>query len=170
MKGDESEAHQCWVNWLDEHGWRLLMHARQIHFRSPDAQDLVQEVLLELWLARSGGAPPDLPLALHKLRQRAIDRGRSTSRRIQREQNWQDQIPIHVFPVMEQDHAFKIQIVQKALDQLSIPFREVISLKLWSELTFDEIGEVLNISRNTAGSRYRLALEKLKPLLESIRP
>ena len=35
-------------------------------------------------------------------------------------------------------------------------------MKIWNELTFAEIAEVLSISQNTAASRYRYALAALK--------
>jgi RNA polymerase sigma-70 factor (ECF subfamily) len=44
--------------------------------------------------------------------------------------------------------------------------REVIALKIDGGLTFAQIADVLNISPNTAASRYRYALEKLRSVLE----
>jgi RNA polymerase sigma-70 factor (ECF subfamily) len=44
--------------------------------------------------------------------------------------------------------------------------REVIAMKIDGELTFAEIGAVLGVSANTAASRYRYALEKLRRSLE----
>jgi len=38
----------------------------------------------------------------------------------------------------------------------------VVTLKIWGELTFDEIARTLDESLNTVASRYRYALEKLK--------
>jgi RNA polymerase sigma-70 factor (ECF subfamily) len=35
-------------------------------------------------------------------------------------------------------------------------------LKVWGDLTFDEIGEQLSISPNTAASRWRYAMEALR--------
>ena len=43
--------------------------------------------------------------------------------------------------------------------------REIIALKIDGGLTFVQIGEVLGVSPNTAASRYRLALEKLRTAL-----
>ena len=43
--------------------------------------------------------------------------------------------------------------------------REVIALKIEGELTFAQIAEALDISINTAASRYRYALEKLRVVL-----
>ena len=40
--------------------------------------------------------------------------------------------------------------------------KEVLTLKIWAELTFDEIARTLDLSLNTVASRYRYALCKLK--------
>jgi RNA polymerase sigma-70 factor (ECF subfamily) len=40
--------------------------------------------------------------------------------------------------------------------------KEVLTLKIWGEQTFDEISKTLGISLNTAASRYRYAMSKLK--------
>jgi RNA polymerase sigma-70 factor (ECF subfamily) len=40
--------------------------------------------------------------------------------------------------------------------------QQVIVLHVWGELTFPQIGELLDISSNTAASRYRYALAKLR--------
>ena len=45
--------------------------------------------------------------------------------------------------------------------------REVLVMKIWNELTFAEIAQVLDISQNTAASRYRYALAALK---KNLRP
>lgn len=60
------------------------------------------------------------------------------------------------------------QLVQAALRKLPRTQSEVIVLKIWEEMTFDEIGEVLGVSLNTAASRYRYALEKLTQHLQPL--
>jgi RNA polymerase sigma-70 factor (ECF subfamily) len=53
-----------------------------------------------------------------------------------------------------------------AVERLPNEQREVVILKIWNELTFAEIGNVLEISQNTAASRYRYALGALKKILQ----
>jgi RNA polymerase sigma-70 factor (ECF subfamily) len=55
--------------------------------------------------------------------------------------------------------------VLTAMNTLPLEQREVVTLKIHSQLTFREISELLEIPSNTAQSRYRYALEKLKALL-----
>ena len=54
-----------------------------------------------------------------------------------------------------------------ALAALPVEQRAVAHLKLWEEVTFEAIAEMLGISPNTAASRYRYAIDKLR---ERLRP
>src|SRR3972149_6826055 len=51
--------------------------------------------------------------------------------------------------------------LKQALERLPPEQREVVSLRLAGELTFAQIAQALEISTQTAASRYRYALEKL---------
>jgi DNA-directed RNA polymerase specialized sigma24 family protein len=37
-----------------------------------------------------------------------------------------------------------------------------VVLHIWGELTFGQVAEILNVSANTAASRYRYAISKLR--------
>lgn len=52
-----------------------------------------------------------------------------------------------------------------ALRALPLNQREVVMLKAFQGMTFHEISRVVDISPNTAASRYRYALKKLRKLL-----
>ena len=56
--------------------------------------------------------------------------------------------------------------LRRAVERLPVEQRETLALKIDGQLTFARIGEVLGISPNTAASRYRYALEKLRQVLE----
>jgi RNA polymerase sigma-70 factor (ECF subfamily) len=60
---------------------------------------------------------------------------------------------------VEQEEQFRA--VWKALRKLPVEQSEVVVLKIWEELTFWQIGQVLDITPATAASRYRYALDKL---------
>jgi RNA polymerase sigma-70 factor (ECF subfamily) len=53
-----------------------------------------------------------------------------------------------------------------AMTELPQDQREVIVLKIWHEYTFEQIGELLEISPNTAAGRYRYGLQKLRNSLK----
>jgi len=53
-------------------------------------------------------------------------------------------------------------LLEKAIQQLSRNQQVVVVLKIWGELTFQEIAAILDVSLNTAASRYRYTLDHLK--------
>jgi RNA polymerase sigma-70 factor (ECF subfamily) len=73
--------------------------------------------------------------------------------------------------VFEASHEVDEQSFRKALSEalatLPAEQRTVAHLKLWEGLTFEVIAEMLGISPNTAASRYRYAIDKLR---ERLRP
>ena len=64
--------------------------------------------------------------------------------------------------------------VEAALHELPPEQRSIAEMKLWHGLTFEQIAETQQIPLNTAASRYRYALEKLrgllKPLYDELKP
>jgi RNA polymerase sigma-70 factor (ECF subfamily) len=58
--------------------------------------------------------------------------------------------------------------VAAALDSLPLEQKAVVALKVWENLTFAQFAEVLDIPPNTAASRYRYALDKLRDALRPL--
>lgn len=156
----------AWRTWLHEHGKRLMLFARQQTRCEADAQDVLQSALVKTW--KTHDAPPDgrvASLAYTNIRRCAIDLARSNERRRRREE--EALIAGHVdggelvswFTLPEDDTSRALQV---ALSKIPDKFREVITLKIWGEQTFDEIGKALEISPNTAASRYRYGMEALR--------
>ena len=56
--------------------------------------------------------------------------------------------------------------LQCALMKLPDDQRQTLVLHIWGGLAFAEIGEVLSISANTAASRYRYAIQKLRTIMQ----
>lgn len=55
--------------------------------------------------------------------------------------------------------------VQEALQRLPEAQREVVHLKVYMNMTFDEIADLTRVPPDTAASRYRYALAKLRETL-----
>lgn len=55
-----------------------------------------------------------------------------------------------------------------ALAELPSEQRAVVHLKLWEHLTFEAIATLLDIPPNTAASRYRYGIDKLRSLLRPV--
>ncbi len=159
---DHSEQ---WKDWLGQYGGRLLLFARQQTRSEADAEDVLQSALIKTWKTHSG-APDDqvVSLTYTNIRRCAIDLARSMDRRRKREEDatYEQGELVSWFELPEDDTSRALQV---ALAKVPEKFREVITLKIWGEQTFEEIGQSLQISPNTAASRYRYGMEALRRCL-----
>ncbi|MDP0489799.1 MAG: sigma-70 family RNA polymerase sigma factor [Verrucomicrobiota bacterium JB023] len=159
---------KAWKEWLSADGGKLLMYAKQRTGSLEEAEDVLQDSLIRLWgyQEERGNVPPDLPLAFSVVRLVAMDAGRKTGRRHKRDQKviqFHDYDEHWLDPSLEEDE--EAEMLRTAVENLSDKLREVVTLKVWSGLTFAEIAQVLKISHNTAASRYRYAVELLQKQL-----
>src|SRR5690606_26480638 len=132
-----SDSHR----WLAKHATGLLLIARQRSGSEADARELVQDSVVGAWRRQVDGEPPPLALVVATIRRRAIERVRSRERRTRRElaagvldECWLD---------TNAEDRERVRVIQDAMSQLSDMYREVITLKIWGELTFAEIAEAL---------------------------
>jgi len=63
-------------------------------------------------------------------------------------------------------HFELVEQLQVSLSQLPEAQRDVVVLKVYRDKTFGEIAQLLNVSPNTAASRYRYGMERLRNLLK----
>jgi len=137
----------------------LILYGRALGLSHSEAEDVLQETFMALMRASE---PPKLPehYCFRTFRNRALNYRRGLWRRIRRElesSRWFER------SASESPHERK---AMSCLAELPPEQREVIVLKIWSEHTFEEIGELLGISPNTAAGRYRYGLQKLKACLK----
>ncbi|MEO7415223.1 MAG: sigma-70 family RNA polymerase sigma factor [Opitutaceae bacterium] len=163
---EEAPAHDHWKAWFQLYGAKMLLCARQWTRSPADAEDVVQEAFVRFWRHQRalGGEP--LALLLTSVRRAATDLSRRNSRRMVREEAAEIQ-PDNDLPLFETgaEHDDRRQAIEAALRRLPAEQREVLVLKIWGELTFDQIAAQLALSPNTAASRYRYALAALRKQL-----
>jgi RNA polymerase sigma-70 factor (ECF subfamily) len=159
----------------DEHAQALFAFLRNFTRDEDDTRDVLQEVFVKL--ARQ----PDLLRAARDERaflirlahNAAIDlmRRRGTRARNQ-EQFGAEQVSPFAAGNDPDEAAFREELAA-ALGELAPDQRAVVHLKLWEGLTFEQIASTLEIPLNTAASRYRYGLDKLRvrlrPLYEEIK-
>jgi RNA polymerase sigma factor (sigma-70 family) len=152
-------SHEDWKVCFSEYGPGLLLFARQ-WVRSPtDAEDIVQEAFVKFW--RRNHRIDNRALLYATVRSIALDLIRRDSQRARREAEAFSDSPQSFEPQFEWADESQ-QALAAAIDRLPHEQREVLVMKIWNELTFAEIATALEISNNTAASRYRYALSALK--------
>ena len=152
-----------WRDWLRSHGPKFLLFARQQTRRDSDAEDVLQDALVEAW--QRVGRTPDDALVYSTIRRRAIDLARSADRRAIREESSGPAEP-WFSPDVEQRETQRL--LEEAVKEITPIYRDVVVLKMWSGLTFQQISETLGIPLNTAASRYRYAIEELRENLKGV--
>ena len=177
---ETSPAASAWSVWLQENGPKLFLFALQQTRSQEDAKDVLQDALVKLVeKIRNGefvgGQESWLPYLYTAIRRLAIDLSRRDDRRKRREDNVGADMEDHQaeafhpwFDSESSDDETRSQL-EEGLKDLPQKFSEVIIMKIWGERTFAEIGEALDISQNTAASRYRYGLEALKKNLGNAR-
>ncbi len=156
-----------WKQWFTTYGPKLLLCARQWTRSLADAEDVVQEAFVRYW--RNQRHLPGDPQALLvvSVRRAALDLARREGRRTAREELADGGLEAREaqFGPVPGDDAERREQIEQAMRELPAEQREVLVLKIWNELTFEQIGEVLEISPNTAASRYRYGLTALRKQL-----
>lgn len=149
---------ESWKDWFQHYGPKLLLCARQWTRTHADAEDVVQEAFVRFWKHQRHLAGDPRALLVTSIRRAAIDLARKDDRRLAREEKTAEDTSCF-FESGPDDRA---QFISSALQRLPVRQREVLTLKIWGELTFDEIARELDIPLNTAASRYRYALAALR--------
>jgi RNA polymerase sigma-70 factor (ECF subfamily) len=163
----ELPAESDWEQWIARHAPALLLFARQQTSCDADAQDLVQEAVVESWRRQSQPAPPPLAMVYATIRRRAIDLARRDGRRAGREAAAHQDGPQFWFDAGVEERERNV-LIQKAMSHLPEIYRQVVTLKVWGGLTFGEIAQALEIPANTAASRYRNGLIELRSLTKEV--
>jgi RNA polymerase sigma-70 factor, ECF subfamily len=134
-----------------------------------DTRDLIQELFIKI--AREPALLKDVrderAFLIRLAHNAAIDLMRRRGARERARENFAAETACAFAPAREPDEAFFRNELSAALAELPEEQRAALHLKLWEEMTFDEIADVLEISPNTAASRYRYGLDKLR---ERLRP
>ena len=164
---DETPTQPDWRSWLERHAAKFLLFARQQARSEADAQDLVQEAVVEAAQRQGDESPPPPALVFATIHRRAVDWARRETRRAGRERAVMEPASDAWFDTSVEDRE-QAQLIQDAMSKLPDIYREVITLKVWGDLTFAEIADALEIPANTAASRYRYGLNELRKLKKEV--
>ena len=159
----------------DKHAQPLFAFLLNFTRDEADTRDLPQEIFVKL--AREPkllvGVREERAFLIRLAHNAAIDliRRRGTCERTK--ENFTAEAISIFAPANDPDEKVFREELAIALGELPEEQRAVVHLKLWGEMTFEEIAAALDIPPNTAASRYRYALDKLRrrlrPLYEEMK-
>ena len=158
---------------------RIYQHHRQALFTlalsitgcESLADDCIQQAFLRLQRTAANPQGDAVAYMFRCVRNAAID----CTRRISRHQKMQASVfngfvppPASSFenPDARTLTRERDQILRRAINELRSDVREIVLLKTYSELTFKQISNVLDVSEKTAATQYRRALITLSQKLK----
>jgi RNA polymerase sigma-70 factor (ECF subfamily) len=146
-----------WIGQLfDRYGAALYRYALMVLTDPADAADVVQTVFVGLLRRR---APPEFD---ERYLRRAVRNECFSSLRRRRRDVLAGAAPILEAVEACRDRPDERLALERALRELPAEQREVVHLKVFEGMTFQEIADMTGESINTAASRYRYAIEKLR--------
>jgi RNA polymerase sigma-70 factor, ECF subfamily len=145
----------------NRHGAALLLYARGFVADASAAEDLVHGVFLNLLRTRPKVREAPAAYLYRAVKNAALNLQRDRARET---------------PLPEQEVWFTHRggggdreaglALQSALAELPAEQREAVVMRIWSGMTLEEVAEATGVPLNTAASRYRYALDKLRERLK----
>jgi RNA polymerase sigma-70 factor (ECF subfamily) len=136
----------------EQHSRHLLAYACSLLQPFSAAEDVLHQVFERLLHGDIIISGPALPYLFRAVRNASLNYNRNRRRETGLD-NWFDS------PAGLEQTGVELQ---SALNGLPEDQREVIMLHVWGGMSFEEIAAALDISPNTAASRYRYGLAKLR--------
>jgi RNA polymerase sigma-70 factor (ECF subfamily) len=154
----------------DAHAQGIFAFLLNLTRHEADTRDVLQEILVKL------AARPDLlrdvrderGFLLRLAHNLAIDLMRRRGTREKNHEEFAAETDLVFEASNDADEQSFRGALSTALGELPVDQRAVAHLKLWENLTFAVIAETLDISPNTAASRYRYAIDKLRKRLRPL--
>jgi len=153
----------------DDHAQALFAFLLNLTRSEADTRDLLQELFIKLAQRPQllDGIREPRAFLLRLTHNLAIDAMRRRGTREKTHEQVAADTASVFAPIADPDELAFRNALSKAIGELPADQRAVVHLKLWEGLTFETIAGLLDISPNTAASRYRYGLDKLR---ERLRP
>jgi len=155
-----------WEQLYDDHAATLVLYARQWLRSQSDAEDAVQDAFVRLIKSPRQFGDRPVPILYQAVKWAALDRVRRMDRLERREEAASTLESAEVLFDSALERQERREQLEAALLTLPEEQREVLTLHVWGNLSFREVGLTLGISQNTAASRYRYALKNLSESLD----
>jgi RNA polymerase sigma-70 factor (ECF subfamily) len=145
----------------EQHGGALLAYAYSLLQDRAASEDVLHQVFVKLLQGRAAIDRQPLHYVYRAIRNTAFNYRRDHARELALASNGQW---LEGPPGMETMGL----AIQAALRELPAEQREIIVLRIWGQMTFEEAALALDIPVNTAASRYRYGLAKMKERLQPL--
>jgi len=156
--GAKTDQHWCQLHY-EAKAAQLILYGRALGLSHAEAEDVLQETFISLMQRLTPPSQPD-HYCVRSYRNRVLNYRRGLWRRLTRE------LESHRWFEPSSSESLQEREAMSCLENLPAEQREAIVLKIWHQYTFEEIGDLLELSPNTVAGRYRYGLQKMRAFLK----
>jgi RNA polymerase sigma factor (sigma-70 family) len=146
----------------------LILYGTRIHNDKDMVDDCIQDLFIELWQSKAATEVQSVKAYFLKaLKYKLFKRLRNT-RSAQLTDNIEEhnfEISHDQFIVTREDEQHTTRIIVNAINQLPARQREIIYLRIYQGLSYEEISEVMNINYQVARNLFYQSIKSLRLLL-----
>jgi RNA polymerase sigma-70 factor (ECF subfamily) len=158
-KGDRQLSPNDVRDLYDRHSRGLLAYACSILSSFAAAEDVLHEVFERLLRSNTEITSSPKTYLYRAVRNASLNAKRNRKHDVRLDDVWLEG------PAGTGSDVIDLQLALRELPQEQ---REIIILHLWGGLTFDDLATALGIPRDTAASRYRYGLSRLREQLQTV--
>lgn len=150
----------------------LFRYGNKICTDTEILEDCIQELFIELW--QSKNAPPSISVKAYLLKAikykllKALHKRSNIRLEATIPENIFFEISHETFIIDKQEHAERTDRVIQALGQLSARQKEIIYLKFYQSLSYEEVSDIMNINYQVARNLLSQAIKTMKKLLQKL--
>ncbi|NII26691.1 sigma-70 family RNA polymerase sigma factor [Pseudoflavitalea sp. X16] len=180
---DHKQDIDCWLAFIQgnrdalgllfrRHYADLFRYGNKICADTEILEDCIQELFIELW--QSKNAPPSISVKAYLLKAikykllKALHKRSNTRLQATLPEDIIFEISYETFIIDKQEHAERTSSVLRALEQLSARQKEIIYLKFYQNLSYEEVSDIMNINYQVARNLLSQAIKTMKKILQKL--
>jgi RNA polymerase sigma-70 factor (ECF subfamily) len=152
--------------WYEQYGPALLAYASSILGERSNAEDALQQVFFKLLRGNMELPSTARPYLFSAVRNAALSMTRKSRRDVPMDDSTEPANKSEQWFEAPAELGYWNAKLESAIRELPQEQSEVLVMRIWGEMAFDEIAAVLEVSINTVASRYRYALAKLRAQMQ----
>jgi len=160
---------EAFDNLFRRHYSLLFQYGSKLCQEQEILEDCIQELFIELWQSPSAKPIQSVKAYLLKALKYKLYRQLKTSRTLRPVEQLEDEMNFVIshedFIVQEEDRKRSFQQVTNAINRLPNRQKEIIYLKIYQSLEYEEISEVMNINYQVARNLFYQAIKSLRLLI-----
>jgi RNA polymerase sigma-70 factor (ECF subfamily) len=143
----------------------LIRYGSSFGIETPVLEDCVQELFIELWQSKSSTAIQSVKAYLLRSLKYKILRARGSDKQPEVDDNTKFELSHENLLIKSEEERQQTLRIVRAINQLPNRQKEIVYLRLYQQLTYEELSEVMQINYQAARNLFYHAIKSLRNYL-----